>query len=554
MLRSKVAAFAAMHRTRQKLLEQAEALRLADRRRHALALAELELTSLRKEQAAQQRYRALVEGISHAIVWVLDPVSLACRFVSPSAEALLGFPLERWRSEPTFWEARLPPADREAFRAAAAGLTPSGPGVALEHRLVRADGREAWFETALGLAPGDRGGPPELHGFSVDVTRAVQGREGLAFLARASAVLAEALDRRETARAAARVAVPFLGDVCVVDVAASDASPAETFVAHADASREAEAGAGAGAGAGALLEALGTKAALVVPLVARGRTLGRLSLFAENPARLDGPAAALAEELGRRAAQALDHALLYDDARAAVALREEFLSIASHELRTPLSALLMQAHLVRRLVASGRHVGAEGELLRRLDKELDQVNRITALVNSLFDLVRIRSGLVRLAPEPCDLAAIAGEVRGRFEEVLARADRALEVRARGPVHGVWDRGRLEQVLTNLVGNALKYGRGDVVVEVADGGDAAEVTVADHGPGIPPEDQARIFDRFERGGRKDGEGLGLGLYICRKVVEAHGGEISVRSEVGQGTTFTVRLPTGLPATTEGRATA
>jgi PAS domain S-box-containing protein len=570
VLRSKVAAFATLHRAKRQLLAQAEQLRDHERRAHALELAELELQSLRRDEAAQRRHRALVEGITHAIVWVLDPVSLTCSFVSPSAGALLGFEHDRWTREPSFWVERLPDDDRARVRAAVTGLSASGPGVTLQHRLVRADGRLAWFETELRLLPDEDTGKLELRGFSVDVTEAVRGRESLAFLARISAELSRSLDRRGVGLAAARGAVPFLADFCMVDLAANDGLAAETLVAHADPALEADAQAFAsdpalrglwtadgfavldplelpegGPEAAACAARLRARSAMALPLVSRGRPHGMIWLFAREHGRFGPAEVTIAGELARRAAQALENAVLYDDARSAVRIREEFISIASHELRTPLSALLLQTRLLEKQVASGRlSEGTDGraEVQQRLGKTIQQVERLTTLVNSLLDLARMRSGRITLAPERCDLGEVVRDVNARFEELLARAGRAIEVSVEEGVTGLWDRGRLEQLLTNLVGNAVKYGgKGPIAVAAERRGQRVVITVSDRGPGIPVADQARIFERFERGGRRDGDGLGLGLYICRRIAEAHRGRIVLESAPGQGATFQVELP-------------
>jgi anti-sigma regulatory factor (Ser/Thr protein kinase) len=172
-----------------------------------------------------------------------------------------------------------------------------------------------------------------------------------------------------------------------------------------------------------------------------------------------------------------------------------------------------------------------------------QTRRIAKLVASLLDVSRITAGRLDLEVEEVDLATVVQEVLSRHEEELQAAGCALTVRCAGPAVGTWDRLRLDQVVTNLVSNAVKYGAGrpvEVLVRADD--HTATLMVRDHGIGIPPEHQKRIFDRFERvvSGRHYG-GFGLGLWIVRQIVEAFGGSIDVASQPGEGSTFTVQFP-------------
>ncbi|MGZ3459899.1 MAG: sensor histidine kinase, partial [Archangium sp.] len=170
--------------------------------------------------------------------------------------------------------------------------------------------------------------------------------------------------------------------------------------------------------------------------------------------------------------------------------------------------------------------------------------RLGALVDELLDAGRITAGRLKLEREEVDLATLARDAVGRMSEALARTGSEVKLVADAQVVGRWDRVRLEQVVGNLLSNAAKYGRGQPVeVRVEAGHDGrARLVVKDHGIGIAPEDQARIFERFERAvnGRQF-HGLGLGLWISREIVESHGGHIQVQSAPGEGSTFTVELP-------------
>ncbi|MDC3962774.1 AAA family ATPase [Polyangium jinanense] len=238
---------------------------------------------------------------------------------------------------------------------------------------------------------------------------------------------------------------------------------------------------------------------------------------------------------------------LLHEAQEALRSRDEFLDIASHELNTPLTPLRLQVQLLRRRLedpALSAHPRLQG-LPRLLDIADHSVERLEKLVGELLDVVRIGAGKLSLKLEDVDLTTLAREaVEGLQHEVTA-AGLTVDLVAFEPVVGRWDRFRVEQVLVNLLTNAIKYGMGKpITVGVRRVGPRAELWVEDRGIGIPKDDQARIFERFERAVSSHSVGgLGLGLFIARQIVEAHGGTIRVRSEPGHGATFTVELPCG-----------
>jgi signal transduction histidine kinase len=180
-----------------------------------------------------------------------------------------------------------------------------------------------------------------------------------------------------------------------------------------------------------------------------------------------------------------------------------------------------------------------------LDVTLRQVRKLTDLVDNLLDVSRITAGRLRLELEELDLSSVAAELLSRFAPSAVQLGCALELHAPEPVFGRWDRLRVEQVVTNLLSNALKYGAGrPVVVRVEEDGERARLTVRDQGIGIAEEDLGRIFERFERAvSDRHYGGLGLGLYITRQIVEAFGGTVRVASRSGHGSTFTLELPRG-----------
>lgn len=244
------------------------------------------------------------------------------------------------------------------------------------------------------------------------------------------------------------------------------------------------------------------------------------------------------------AAVAVENARLYREAREAVALRDEFLGVASHELRTPLTSLRLQLHRALRLL---EQPGEAAKLRGVVEASERQARRMTGLVDGLLDVSRIAHGKLSLELEMVNLTDTASEVASRLSEQFSAAGSPFTLVAPAPVVGHWDRLRLEQVLTNLLSNAAKYGRGrPVEMRVWADGHEAHVTVRDEGIGLAPEDARRVFDRFERAvSVRHYAGLGLGLYITRQIVMALGDEVSVESELRRGSTFFVRLPLAGP---------
>jgi PAS domain S-box-containing protein len=227
-----------------------------------------------------------------------------------------------------------------------------------------------------------------------------------------------------------------------------------------------------------------------------------------------------------------DRRRLAEDLQQQVRGRDEFISIAAHELRTPLMPMRIAVDLLLQK-------GADAELRARVEMLDQAVSRQTETIEALLDLSRINAGLTANDVEPFDLDEVVGQVVARFDRRSAPVVMAASPRSPGS----WDRGKVERVVSNLVTNGVKYGDGrPVEVAVEDHGARVHLVVRDQGIGIAPADQARIFERFERAvSERNFGGLGLGLWISRQIVAAHGGSIFVDSQPGAGSTFTVELP-------------
>ncbi len=300
----------------------------------------------------------------------------------------------------------------------------------------------------------------------------------------------------------------------------------------------------------------GARMQILVPLATHGQLLAVATLTRARSARpftqldrllvqdIATRAALVLGEMQRRAAEGSAHAARATAERA-VAAREDFLTIASHEFRTPLTTLSLHVDSLSRdpvMLGTGR----DGEPLgARLTAMRRQVDRLTRLVHVLLDVSRASVRRDDLEIEKLDLVAVARDVVDGLASDATAAGSTIVLDGPSPVRGTWDRLRIEQVLMNLLANAIKFGAGQTVhVSVTTvEGDLAVVCVRDHGIGIAPDAQSRVFERFERAvSSRSYPGFGLGLWIVRSIVQAHGGAIAVVSAEGEGTTFTVTLPT------------
>jgi signal transduction histidine kinase/PAS domain-containing protein len=276
---------------------------------------------------------------------------------------------------------------------------------------------------------------------------------------------------------------------------------------------------------------------LGIPLASRRGLVGIITLLAPPDGHYSEDDVELAEELGRRVTLAIENARAYQEVQEAIHARDEFLAIAAHELRGPLSAMRLAVQgLIERTVPKQR----KPALLEIIGRENRRLER---LADELLDVGRIRAGNLRFELENVDLGDVIHEVAGRLRNDIAQSGSALSVSIQGDLVGSWDRFRLEQVVNNLLGNAVKFGRGEPI-EIRARGEADRVvlSVRDHGIGIPPALRDQIFSPFDRAvSSRHYGGLGLGLYIVRRVVEGFGGSARAEDPDGPGALFIIELP-------------
>lgn len=466
------------------------------------------------------------------------------------------------------------PAEHPLQEAIATGRTVRGD----ERQLTRRDGTR--FPVRYVAAPIHRGG--ELGGAVLafeDITLRRQAEETKRFVVEASKALGASLDRGAMLRDLARLVLPRLGDFCLFDVVAADGGLHRVACTHADPTQQDHLAEVFGAvpqpvpathpvaqairtGASLLapevdepwfqtsalspenlqsMRGLGVRSVVTVPLTLGERRLGALTFCFAGSGRRHGPHdLALAEELARRAAFAVENGGLFEEAQQAALAREQVLAVVSHDLRTPLGTVLMSIELLSRAL--------RGDDDRRLREGLERTGRaahqMKRLIEDLLDAVSVKSGQLSIRREPTDPASLLTEAAASFEATARAASLRLEVEIEPATPEVpCDRARALQVLSNLIGNALKVTPAGGVVTLRAGPRGGDVlfVVSDTGPGIAPDQMPHLFERFWRGPEAGYQGTGLGLAISKGIVEAHGGRIWAESTFGEGATFSFTLP-------------
>jgi PAS domain S-box-containing protein len=533
-----------------------------------------------------QQLLELLEEVD-ANVWELDAQTLALTYVSKS---ILGMPEREGIGVPGYWASRIHPEDRERVLALTAKAIDDCSDHETEYRLATAAGGYVWVHDTVKVVVGEDGRAQSLRGLSLDITQRKvaeearekaledlhQDRERLRILSAGSEVLSSTLDRQETLQNLARAAVPGFADYCLVAIVGRE-DGTEVSYAHRDPAREelletltrqplrsrqslalraieecktqlvAEIpeemlqSAAQDDEQRMALTALGPRSSLFVPLLDKDTAFGVIGFaYAESGRHYCEEDISLAEELGRRASLAVQRSNLLKQAQDALAVRNQFLSMASHELKTPLTSIKGYSYVMLR-DARGRDDKQAIEMLEVIDEEADRMAR---LINELLDVSRIEHGRLRLSKEEFSLNELVYDAMARAR--LAAREYSFELDERVsdlPVYA--DRMRIEQVATNLLNNAVKYStesrRIDVVLQKRPGQAIVEIT--DHGIGIPENEQGRVFEQFFQSSkpRIHRGGLGLGLFIAKTIVSEHGGEIGFKSSEGAGSTFYFSLP-------------
>jgi PAS domain S-box-containing protein len=286
------------------------------------------------------------------------------------------------------------------------------------------------------------------------------------------------------------------------------------------------------------MKAMNPHSALFLPLVAREQLIGALSLFRVKGG-FDGDDLQFAEDLARLTALALDNARLHDTVRASLRARDEMVGVVSHDLRNPVAAVKMLSRALLRTVADG-----DTEERTNLELIAQAAEQMDALIRDLLDVNRLDAGKMAISATPVDPSVMLTDSLQTLRPLVEEKGIALDLQIQtGLPKVIADRERIQQTLSNLVGNAIKFSPAGSKIVVVARGDGSEVVISvlDNGSGIAPELLPRVFDRYWQSSRTDRQGAGLGLAIAKGIVETHGGRIWIESRPGEGTTASFTLP-------------
>ena len=512
---------------------------------------------IRALRASESSFRSMIEKNADAVM-VVQPNGVI-RFANPAAEQLLG----------------RGPGDLvgEMF-----GI-PLTPDVTTEIQVPseQCEARVAEMRVVEVVWDGDQAHLASLR----DITDHKHANDALRFVAEASRLLADSLDYPKTISSVAALAVAHLADWCTIDILDSDglsvrrvgaahAQPEKAPLVdqlmqscsaglpcdavervltsgesqvHARVSESMLPNLAGGPTSVKVFQRLGCRSVMIVPLKARGRTLGAITFVSDCPARRYRSAdLALAKDLAQRAALAIDNARVYDDAHVAVRRRDEFLAMLAHELRNPLAAIQSAVDVMR----GDNITGPLSDRARRVIERQGQ--HMARLLDDLLDIARVMRGKIELRRENIELSQVIQHAVQTIQPLIDESGHDFTVSIlSGPVTVNADPTRLEQVLVNLLNNAAKYTPrgGKMSVEVTSHESEVVISVSDTGDGIAPENLASVFDLFVQANRtlaRSEGGLGIGLTLVRQLVEMHGGRVQAFSEGhSRGSRFVVHLP-------------
>jgi PAS domain S-box-containing protein len=530
---------------------------------------------------SEERYR-LVTRATHDVIrdWDLATGGLVW---GEDAHRVLRYTVEELGSSIAWWHDRIHPDDRErVIRGIQTAITGVDELWSDEYRILRGDGSCGTVLDRAAIVRDERGRAVRVVGSMADITERARAEAAQRFLAEASTLLDSSLDDRTTLARLAHLAIPTLGDYCLIDMVGDDEmihrvaaahrhpekeeilyrneqhpldvdperhpvvrvvrtgepvlvptvdEPVLQLIAHDDEHR-------------AALQEVGLHSFMIVPLMARGRRLGAITLAADASREYSPADLVVAEDLARRAALAIDNALLFKEAQEAISVRDDVVGVVSHDLRNPLNTIQLTASLL--LNACDDRRSENVKWLEIIQRSAQQMN---AMIGDLLDLSSLEAGLFSLSQQDHDLAAVIEEACATLEPLAQAKPLRLECQLDDAISTVWiDANQILRVISNLVGNAIKFTPegGRILIRAEPTADAVCISVADTGPGIPPEQLAHVFDRYWQARQGDRRGTGLGLAIARGIVEAHGGRIWAESEPGRGATVCFTVPRVRPA--------
>ena len=544
-----------------------------------------------REQAAraeaeesEKRYRRLVES-TNVIPWEADADTGIFTYVGPQAEKIFGYPIANWYAE-TFWPDHIHPEDREWAVNFCIAAIKTQKEYEFEYRMLTKEGQVIWLHDVVSVTTKDDG-KKILAGFLVDITdrkkaqKALEdSKERFRFLAKASKILSFSLDYKTTLSNIAELVVPEQADWCIIYIKDEKGAIQRLTIASSDKAEikntakiqkefrinpKAKTGVPYVIRTGKpllykkatpevlssdvyeskkltkIVKTFNIKSSMCVPLSIRDNVFGAISFiskkedfyYSEEDLRF-------AEEIASRASTAIENARLYAESQKAVALRDDFISVASHELKTPVTSLKMYAQVLQKQFERR----GEKETFNKFSKIDSQINKLTLLIQDLLNISKLQSGKLEFRYKEFDLNNLVNEVVESIQPTVR--DHKIKVKGKVKKKVIGDPDRTGQVIANLLTNAVKYSPAadKVILQLLQQKDCAVVKVKDFGIGIDKKHQKKIFERFYRVSgteEKTFPGLGLGLYISNEIVKRHGGSMKVSSIKNKGSTFTFTLP-------------
>lgn len=533
--------------------------------------------SLKMQIQENAKMAAIVESSDDAIIG--KSIDGTITSWNKGAERLYGYKKEEIVGKPV--SVLMPPSKKSDFPAIRKLLK---QGKRIEHyETKRITKDKRILDVSLTISPikNEKGKLIGASKIARDITYRKYMENNLHFLSEASKVLSSSLNYTQTLKNVAKLAVPRVADWCVIDMLKPDGAVELLEIAHTNQKKAKwakklrevfTADMNASTGLPKVLKTgntefypvvtnemikqsisdnkklksvqkLGIKSVMIVPLCIDNICIGAITFIAAESGRnFNQMDLAMAQELADRAALAIKNAILYEEARIGIQTRDEFLNIASHELKTPITSLQLQLQILKRRIEYGKDFNTR-DVLKILDMKEAQLKRLTKLINNLLDVTKINSQNFELEREETNLSTVVHEVVDRFDGSGKDSKAKIYVDVEKQIIGKWDKFKIDQVITNVISNAVKYGDNKPIqVKVLNQKSVAEIIVKDQGIGIQEKELKKIFERFERTEvARQYEGLGLGLYIANQFIRAHGGSIDVKSKPGQGSTFTIHLP-------------
>jgi PAS domain S-box-containing protein len=547
------------------------------------------IQSITERKAVEEQYRIISDRLTMAVkagqigIWEWVPGSDIITW-DDTVEKIFGlkpgtFP---WKIED--YKDLLHPVDRGRLWQTISDSLASRKPYVCDHRIVRPDGEVRWIQSSGMGFYDELGNPYHMMGTTTDITERKQSENDQRFLARASELLLASIDHKAILRALCEHAVSYFCDGVCIDELLEDGQFRRLLVVsdpetEAKITKFSEAYPERFESDHPLLNTLltgrtafyqdnqqvweklrlrlgdayveslrniGFGSSIIVRLKGRDEVLGTITFFTLKGSlrKLTKHHHWLSEELAGRASMAFQNALIHQRAQEAIRARDEFLSIASHELKTPLQSLTLQNQMRMRNLQKGLIDSFSPEQFGSMvEADLRHLMRIKRLIDDMLDISKLRAGKFTLIREPTRLAPFLKDVVDRFRPQLDAVGCQLRMNLDHDIEVNIDSYRTEQVLVNLLTNAVKYGAGKpVTVSVSVGDCRVKIFVQDLGVGIGEEDLERIFEKFERAvSRTEISGLGLGLYISRLIMELQGGVLFAQSRLGEGATFIMELP-------------